>query len=103
MSEPKKAKEDVRIPLKWNVSPSVITRFASNIVVQGVDDVVKLSFFETVPEIRLDSSAPVPKEVRAECVASIVITREKLKSFINALQIHQKRYDEEISIGKAKK
>jgi hypothetical protein len=74
-------------PIKWIIPDNLITRFATNMLVQSLEDKeFKISFFESKPPIILDPSAPPPQEIVAECVASIVITDERMPSFIQALQ-----------------
>ena len=87
----KKVKKDekvqkIPIPLKWHISDGIIARFATNMTVQIIENEFKLSFFEIKPEIILDPSAPPPKEVLAECVASVIVTTDRLPKFIEALQ-----------------
>jgi hypothetical protein len=76
----------VEIPLKWHVSEEIISRFAPNIVVQTLEGAFMLSFFEPKPEIRLLPTDPVPTEVRAECVAQIIVPAEKLSGMIDVLK-----------------
>jgi hypothetical protein len=84
----------VKLPIRWNYPNSVVTRFASNMIVQNLENAFKISFFEAVPEIRLNPSEGTPTEVRADCVASVIITTDKLPGFINALQKHLDRYND---------
>ena len=88
----------VPIPLKWYIPDQIITRFASNMVVQTIENEFKISFFEIKPDIVLDPSNPLPKEVRAECVTSVIVTADRLPKFIEALQ---KQLDNYNSIKKA--
>jgi hypothetical protein len=83
----------LRLPIKWNIPDTIITRFATNIVIQTVENAFKISFFEAKPEIRMASTDGVPTEVRADCVASLIISYEKLPSFINALQKHLENHN----------
>lgn len=81
------------IPIKYNISDQIITRFASNMVVQTIENEFKISFFEMKPEIILGPSSSIPKEARAECVASVIVTPEKLPKFIEALQKQLDNYN----------
>jgi hypothetical protein len=76
----------VEIPFKWHVPDTVITRFASNMTIQILENEFKISFFEMKPEIRLDPNAPIESEIRADCVASIIVSPNKMPQFIAALQ-----------------
>lgn len=95
---PRKKKEAtvkaITLPIKWNVSEAIITRFASNILIQTIENEFKISFFEINPPIRLAPSDKIPSEMRADCIASIIVTANKLPSFINALQKHLDTYNE---------
>lgn len=83
----------VKVPLKWNISPTIITRFASNMVIQTLENEFKISFFEIKPEIRLGPSDKIPDEVLADCVASVIVTANKLPSFIKILQEQLDKYN----------
>lgn len=74
------------VPIRWNMPDAIITRFASNMLVQILENEFKLLFFETKPEIRLGPGEPPPTEVRADCVASVIITADKMPRVIEALQ-----------------
>lgn len=96
MKGEKKKSQDhpMQIPLKWRITDSVVTRFASNIVVQTIENEFKVSFFELKPEIKLSPSDPLPQEVLADCVASVIITADRMPKFIGALQAQLDKYDE---------
>lgn len=78
--------QNVQISVKWNIPENMITRFASNIVVQTIEDVFKVSFFEMMPDIKFGLEQKIPDEVQANCVASLIITPEKLRIFTELLQ-----------------
>lgn len=81
------------VPLRWFIPDNLITRFASNMIVQSIENEFKISFFEIKPPIRLGPSDPLPKEVVAECVSSVIVTPERLPKFIQALQNHLDKYN----------
>lgn len=78
--------QGIAVPLKWNIPDNIITRFASNMVVQILENEFKISFFEVTPDIKLGLENKLPDEVQANCVASIIISAEKLPVFVEALQ-----------------
>ncbi len=82
------------VPIKFNIPPTLITRFASNMVIQTFENEFKISFFEINPEIRLDPSDEIPDEVLADCVASVIVNANKLPSFIKILQKQVDNYNE---------
>ena len=74
-----------KIPIKWNVPETIITRFASNMVVQTIEGYFKLLFFEIKPEIHLVAPAAPSSEIVAECVGSIIVPPDKLPAIIEVL------------------
>lgn len=87
-------KQGTQVPLKFVIPPTIITRFASNMVVQILENEFKISFFEVKPEIRLGPSEKIPDDVLADCVASVIVTASKLPSFIELIQKQLDRYRE---------
>lgn len=88
----KKTKRKVEVPIEWNIPDTVITRFASNMLIQTIENEFKISFFELKPKILLGPSEEIPKKILADCVASVIVTANKLPQFINALQKHLDAY-----------
>ena len=99
----KKADETKQLPetkilIKWNVPDTIISRFASNMVVQTIEgSYFKLTFFELKPEIHLVPPPIPPTEMVADCVVSIIIPPEKLPAIIKVLQIQFEQYKEQLS------
>ena len=91
----KKANKDIMgigVPIEWYIPDGIITPFATNMLVQIVEDVFKLSFFEKKVPITFDPSAPPPSKVRADCVASVIVTPDKLEKIIEVLQSQLDNY-----------
>lgn len=86
------------LPLKWYVPDDIVTRYASNMVVQILENEFKITFFEMKPDIQSALAGESPKEVQAACVASIIINPNKIPVFIGALQ---KQHDLYTSITKS--
>jgi hypothetical protein len=80
------------VPLKWYISNDIITRFASNMVVQILENEFKVSFFEISPDIVSGIEQKLPNEVPANCVASVIITADRLPKFIEVLQTQYNQY-----------
>ena len=97
MDKPSETQGDkqIKLPIRWHRGDEIITRFASNMVIQTVEGVFKLSFFESMPEIRLSPTDKVPADVRADCVASIIVPPEKLPGFIEAMSKHLDKFNQE--------
>ena len=86
-----KSFEIVKVPVEWNIPDDIITRYATNLVVQHTDQEFTLSFFETRQPILLgtpeESLATVKKlkTMRADCIARIVVTPEKMSQFVEVM------------------
>lgn len=85
----------MQIPIDWQIPEGVATPFATNMLVQGIENEFKLSFFEIVPPLRFDESAPPPDKVKAYCVGSVIVTADRLPKFIEALQRQFDKYQSE--------
>ena len=92
-----------KLPIKWNVPDSIVTRFASNMVVQTIEDYFKLSFFEIKPEIHLVAPSKPPTEIKADCVASIIVTPDKFALIVEVLKNQLERYQAGQTETEAKK
>jgi len=87
------SKPTERVPIEWYIPENLMTVFASNMVIQKIENsFFKLSFFEIKPLIQLDESAPAPTKIRADCVASVIVTPDKLPRFIEILQKSLDKY-----------
>jgi len=85
-------KTGVSLPIEWYVPEGLITPFASNMTVQNVENVFKISFFEIKPPMLLGQADPPPSKIRADYISSVIVTPEKLQQFINALQRQLDKY-----------
>jgi len=86
------SKKEMVIPIEWHMPDGIITPFATNMIVQTIENEFKISFFEIKPSVRLLDSDPFPDKVRADCVASVIVTPERLPKFIKALQTQLDKY-----------
>jgi len=82
----------VAVPIEWYAPEGLMTPFATNMVIQTIENFFKISFFEIKPPIRLDESESHPSKVRADCVASVIITPDRLPNFIEVLQKQYEKY-----------
>ena len=96
MVDEKKETGELKTPIliDWHVPEGLMTPLATNMVVQTSDDYFKVSFFEIKPPIQLDKTLPPPTQIRADCVASVIIMPDKLPKFIEVLQ---RQYDKYVS------
>jgi hypothetical protein len=82
----------MQIPLVFDPPTDVITRYATNFVIQCLEHEFIISFYETVPPILLGS----PEENRAllaeagalhaKCVARIVVNHERMQEFASLVR-----------------
>jgi len=86
------SQEETKLPIKWNIPETLITRFASNMVVQTIEGYFKLSFFEIKPEIHIVEPTTSPAEMIAECVGSIIVPPHKLPAIIEVLTRQLQQY-----------
>jgi len=87
-----KKKPVTAIPIEWYVPEGLMTPFATNMVVQASENAFKVLFFEVKPPLLVDESEPKPSKVRADCVASVVITPDKLPKIIEVFQRQLDKY-----------
>ncbi|HEX9828482.1 MAG TPA: hypothetical protein VGA80_17935 [Flavobacteriaceae bacterium] len=88
----KESWETAKVPLEWNIPEYIMSKFATNMVIQLLNNEFKISFFEAKPLINLDPSAPPPKSVRADCITSIIVTADRLQGFIDVMQQQLNNY-----------
>ncbi|MCZ7569916.1 MAG: DUF3467 domain-containing protein [Ardenticatenaceae bacterium] len=85
-------------PIEWHVSEHVISRYATNLVVQHTQNEFIISFFEVRPPLVLGTPEEVReqlnqmKSVRAECVGRIIVAAEKMPDFVRVLQANLETY-----------
>jgi len=89
---PEKIGQEKTIPIEWQIPDDLISPFASNMLVQTIENEFRVLFFETKPPLRLDDSVPLPEKARADCVASVIVTADRMPKFIAALQSQLKKY-----------
>jgi len=85
-------KPKTTVPIKWQTSDNIISRYATHVLVHIMEDEFKISFFEMQPEIRLNITDPLPKEVQANCVTNIILSSNKVLRLIEALQTQHEKY-----------
>lgn len=91
------------LSIKWNVPDTIVTRFASNMVVQNIEGYFKLSFFEIKPEIHLFAPKTPQTEIVADCVSSVIVPPDKLPAIIDVLtkqlQQFQKKIQDQLKVA----
>lgn len=82
----------IPVPLKWNVPEHIEAQYATNLVVQYIENEYLLSFFVVKPPIIIGEPEVVAEKlgelesVEATCIAQIMVASEKMPGFLEALQ-----------------
>ena len=82
-----------QVPIEWIMPVEVITPFATNMLVQVIENEFKISFFEIKPAMRFSQSDPFPSKVKALCIASVIVSADRLPKFIQVLQSQLDTYN----------
>ncbi|HEX7723997.1 MAG TPA: hypothetical protein VF397_17670 [Pyrinomonadaceae bacterium] len=83
----KKKPQERTIPMVWNFPDDLLSRYATNILVQTGDQELYVSFFEIQHPVLLEpGDINKVESVNAECIAKIVVTPERLTLFVDVLQ-----------------
>jgi hypothetical protein len=87
------SEQTLTIPIEYRMPDGIITPFATNMIVQTIEHEFKISFFEIKPFIRINESEPIPDKVKADCVASVIVSADRLPKFIKALQTQLEKFN----------
>ena len=88
------SKDIIPIVIDFKVNDDgVMTPFASHMVIQIVENIFKLSFFELKPPIQLDASQAPPSSIKADRVASVFVQPDKMPAIIKILQQQLDKYN----------
>jgi len=90
------------IPIEWHVPEDLISRYATNIIVQMSENEFVISFYEIPPPIILNPVTDLEKlnSVTAECVARIIVAGNKMPEFLDVLTRQVAAYQEKKSQAK---
>jgi len=78
--------KQITLPVEWNFG-NIANKYATNMLIQAGENEFFLSFFEIAPPI-LFSSEDENKidSLKAECVARIIVSKDKMRAFVDAMQ-----------------
>lgn len=84
------------IPIRWHVPDNLISKYATNIIVQVSENEFVISFFELPPPLILNPAEDLPKldSVTAQCVARIIVANNKMPEFLDVLTRQVAAYKE---------
>ena len=94
MAKKKAGIDQKAVPIEWHIPDTIITRFATNMVVQTIENEFKVLFFELKAPFLLTPQQAHPDVIPADCVASVIITADRLPKFIEVLQRQLAQYNE---------
>jgi hypothetical protein len=90
--------EPIPVPIEWRVGSEVVTRFASNILVQCQEHETIIAFFELKvpfivgPREQQVASIGALATIPADCVARIAIPTSRLQEVIDTMKQGQQNY-----------
>ena len=87
-----------QVPLKWEVSDNIVSRFVTHVTVQFNDDYFVIAFFETLPPLLIGSGEDVARQleniasVKAQCVGRFIVPASVYPGIVQAITETQKKY-----------
>ena len=95
----KKKTERKPLNIEWNLFDIPYSKFPTNIIVQKFQENFKVLLFEIKPDILLTEEDREEMEkrgtIRADCIASFILTPHNLRKFVGVMNEQLDRYDEE--------
>jgi len=88
----------VQVPIEWHISEDIDSKYATNLVIQHSEHEFIIDFFEMRHPLILGDPDQVREEweklesVRAECVARIIVSPDRMQGFINLIQAELNKY-----------
>lgn len=96
MSDQEEQLEEREIPIQWVVPDSIVSQYATNMIIQHFEHEFILSFFETKPPLIVGVPSKEQLEtltsVKSTCIARIVIAPERMPNFVAALQTNLEKW-----------
>lgn len=83
--------EELTLGLNWRIPDTIVSRYATNMLIQEAANEYIIMFFEAHPPVIL-THADLERQrtkrppVDAECVARIIVARDRLQHFIDVWQ-----------------
>lgn len=88
----------VQVPIEWHISEDIDSKYATNLVIQHSEHEFIIDFFEMRNPLILGDPDQVREQqeklesIRAECVARIIVSPERMQEFIDVIQANLNRY-----------
>jgi Protein of unknown function (DUF3467) len=86
------------VPIQWHFPDDIVSRYATNLVVQHTEHEFSISFFEVRPPILVGSPEDIQaalqrvESVPAVCIARIIVAAERMPEFLRVLQDNLAQY-----------
>jgi hypothetical protein len=94
--------QERQIPMIWDIPEDMGSGYATNMLVQSGEHEFFVSFFEANPPVILDpKDIEKIESVRADCIARVIISAERMGRFIEVLQQQLDRHNEKKATGKS--
>ena len=91
-------KPKIQVPIEWHISESIDSKYATNLVIQHSEHEFIIDFFEMRRPLILGNPDQVREQwqkiesVRAECVAQIIVSPDRMQEFIDVMQTDLNKY-----------
>jgi hypothetical protein len=89
---------EYEVPMDWQIPDGLVSRYANQMMVVTQEFEYIISFYESKPPIlmaktqeELHEMAKGVKSLPAECVARIIVAKERMPSFVKAFTAHAER------------
>lgn len=88
----------VQVPIEWHISEDLDSNYATNLVIQHSEHEFFIDFFEMRHPLILGNPDQVREQqeklesVRAECVARIIVSPDRMQEFVDAIQANLNKY-----------
>jgi hypothetical protein len=87
---------EIELPIEWYIPDAIASTHVTNLVIQYTPSEFIVSFFEIKPPMLVG----VPnkevlesiKSIRADCVARIIVSPDRMPGFVNALQTNLENF-----------
>jgi hypothetical protein len=86
------AEEGLTLAVRWEVPDSIVSRYVNHMSVQRSEQNYYLSFYEAKPPLTLGTGEEVLAKLRelgevpAICVAQLIVSADRLETFVKVLQ-----------------
>lgn len=95
--EKKDIEEEELITLNYNMPSDMAAPFCTDVLVQRVENVFKMLFFERRLPFKYSQEQEVSKAIDADCVGGVYVSPTHMRIIIDLLQAQMDLFDEKIA------